>query len=781
MHRLIRWFILNPVAANLIMLLIIVAGVLSLSSMRIEGFPKLPADSLQIDTTFIGAYTEQVDRQITQKIEKALEGLPGIKKIQSTSLEEFSSIMVQRNEGYSLQRLQDDVRARLDSIHDLPQAADKPVITRNDFDFPALIVQLYGDTDHHTLQRLGREMREALLAQPEISKLKGWGESQPELRIEVHPEALEKYKLTISDLVEKIQQSSLTFKAGSLKTDGARIALRADNQSYHYRDFAEIPIYQKSDGSQLLLGDLTEIKDAYEDDDMIVRFNGQPALGMEVLIGRTENLLEIAKVVKKTVERLRTTLPPEVKISIWADSSHYISERLNLLKDNALLGLLLVFVLLSVFLNLKLAFWVAMGVPISIAGTMAVMGTSWVDYSLNDITTFGFIIALGILVDDAVVVGESVFEERKRYKDPVKGTVRGVRRVATATIFGILTTVAAFFPLMLIDNALGKIMASFSGVVILTLLFSLFESKFILPAHLAAISMEDRNKVSWPSRFWRGVQNFVQNNLDAFIQKIYKPVLEWSLKQRYAIFVLFIAVAALGLGLIDKGKIQTVFFPDIPEQVINVNVEMDTRAPYRLTLNNANHIEDMANRLNEEWVERHGLLEKPIKHILVVVSGAFMVEIYAELTPSTARPELDTLEILQQWQTRVGRLEGTTELTFSASEETGGGFAIDLYSKDEERLRAASQEILAYLQEIKGVSNLRDALKNGKPELYLKIKPEARHLGFSSETLAIQIGQSFGGAEVQRVQRDRQEVRVIVKSPQESRNTIADLDRKSVV
>ncbi len=281
MHRLIRWFVLNPVAANLIMLLIIVAGIFTMSSMRIEGFPKLPADSLQIDTLFAGAYTEQVDQQITQKIEKALEGLPGIKKIHSTSLEGFSSIMVQRNEGYSLQRLQDDVRARLDGIYTLPQMADKPVITRNDFDFPALIVQLYGDTDQHTLQRLGREVREELLAQPEISKLNGWGESQPEIRIEIHPETLEKYDLTISDLVEKIQQSSLTFKAGSLKTEGARIALRADHQGYYYRDFAEIPVHQKSDGSQLLLGDFAEIKDGYKDDDTIVRFNGQPALGDE--------------------------------------------------------------------------------------------------------------------------------------------------------------------------------------------------------------------------------------------------------------------------------------------------------------------------------------------------------------------------------------------------------------------------------------------------------------------------------------------------------------------
>ncbi|NOZ51972.1 MAG: efflux RND transporter permease subunit [Gammaproteobacteria bacterium] len=772
---LIRWFIRNPVAANLIMLLIIIAGIFTMTSMRIEGFPKLPADSIQIDTIFIDAYTEQVDRQITQKIEKALEGLPGIKKIQSTSLDGFSSILVQKNPGYSLQQLQDDVRVRLDGIYNFPQAADKPVITRNDFDFPALIVQLYGDSDPDTLQRLGRELREALLAQPEISKLNLWGERKPELRIEVRPEILEKYDLTTRDIAEKIQQSSLTFKAGSLKTEGARIALRADSQRYYYRDFVGIPIYQHSDGSQLLLGDVAEVHDSYEDDDVIVRFNGQPALGMEVLIGRTENLLDIADVVKKTVANFQKVLPAEVKLSVWADASHYISDRLGLLKNNALQGLFLVFILLALFLNLKLAFWVAMGIPISIAGAMAVLGSQWMDYSLNDITTFGFIIALGILVDDAVVVGESVFEERKHYRNVIEGTERGVQRVAMATIFGVLTTVAALSPLMLIDSAMGKIMASFSGVVILTLLFSLFESKFILPAHLTRISLEKKRTPSWLLRLWHRLQDFVQQQLDRLIQKIYKPLLGWSLNQRYAILVLFIAVAALGMGLIGKGQIKTVFFPDIPEQVLSVSMEMDARAPYQLTLENANRIEDVANTLNEEWLERFNLDEKPIKHILMVVSGAFMVEVYAELTPPSKHLGLETLDILQQWQGRVGHLEGTTELVFSATEGAAGGFAIDLYSKDEERLRAASQELLAYLEDINGVSNLRDELKNGKPELYLKLKSEARHLGFSNETLASQIGESFGGAEAQRLQRGRQEVRVIVKSRETSRDTIADL------
>jgi multidrug efflux pump subunit AcrB len=775
MHALTRWFIHNPVAANLIMLLILIGGIFTSLSMRIEGFPKLPADTIQIETIFSNAYTEQVDLQVTQKIEKALEGLPGVKKIQSTSLEGLSSIFVQKRAGYGLQRLLNDVRLRLDGIATLPEAAERPVVSRNDFDFPALIVQLAGATDTDTLQRLGRQVREALLARPEISKLNVWGERRPEIQIELRPGVLEQYNLTISDIVSKIQQSSLTFKAGTLKTEGGRIALRADSQAYRYRDFLEIALLVKGDGGRILLGDVAEVSDTFEDDDIIVRFNDLPALGMEVLIGRKENLLDIAAAVKTTVEELQAVMPPEVELSVWADSSDYIAERLTLLQDNALQGLILVFALLALFLHLKLAFWVAMGIPIAVSGALAVMGSPWVDYSLNDITTFGLIIALGILVDDAVVVGESVFTERKRHQDVLQGTAAGAQRVATATIYGVLTTVAALFPMLLIDTALGKVLASFAGVVILALLFSLLESKLILPAHLARISLQSTSKGSWISRTWRKLQGFVQNKLDTFIHKIYRPGLEWSLQQRYAVLVLFITFATLGLGLISAGKIKTIFFPEIPGQVISVNMEMDARAPYRLTLTNADRIEAVARELNEELAAAHGLKEKPIRHILAVVTGAFAVELYAELGPVAARETLGTLEILRQWQQRVGQLEGTTQLTFSGTEETAGGFALELYSKNEAALKAASGELMTWLQGIEGVSNLRGELKNGKPELYLQLKPEARHLGFSNETLATQIGQRFGGAEAQRVQRDNQEVKVIVRGKEDSRDTLSDL------
>ncbi len=798
MYTLILWFIRNPVAANLVMVFILAAGFLTLATMRIEAFPKLPADTIVISTTFPGAYAEQIDRQITQKIETALEDLPGVKNIYSSSVDDYSSVSVQKIGSYKLERLLEDVKLRLDSIADFPQEADKPLISRDDYDMPALYVQVYGDTDTYTLQKVGRQVKQALLSQSEISKLNIWGEKTAEVRIEVKPEILEKYQLSLSDIVTKIQQSSLTFKAGSLKTQGAEISLRADSQAYHYNDFARISILKNSNGSQLMLSDIAQIVDAYAENQNIVRFNGEATIGIEVLVGNKDNVLTTAKAVDSTLETLRKTLPADINVIAWGRSDHYIADRLTLLKNNALQGLLLVILILALFLNLKLAFWVAIGIPVSIAGTVAVMGSPWINYSLNEITTFGFIIALGIVVDDAVVIGESVFEERRHLNDPLLGTYNGVKRVATATVFGVLTSIAALLPLLLIHDALGKIFASFAGVVTLTLLFSIFESKCILPAHLATTSLgstKPNTAISSASLFhrllnrisnqWQQLQTFARTGLERCNKKIYRPALKWSLQHRYAVLVLFCTFAILGIGLLSKGLIRTVWFPEIPGQYITINMKMDARAPYSLTLNNVDKIEKIAEELNQKLYTELNLDAPPIKNILTVVIGAYSLEMYAELNnnkgvKTTTKNTTDsigysTLGIMKAWQDRVGQLEGATELIFDATESTGGGFMLNLYSKDEQALKAASAEINKYLRQIKGVRNLRESLTSGKPELYLALKPEAKHLGFDTQILASQIAFHFGGAEVQRIQRDQQEVRVIVKNQLSARDSIVDL------
>ncbi len=774
MHALTNWFIRNPVAANLVMALILFMGVMTALTIRIEGFPRIPAENIEISTYYRGSTAEQVDELITRKIEKGLEGLDGVRSISSTSSAASSMIYVRKSGSQDLQKLLDKIRIRVDSIGDLPQSARRPVIQTGGFDIPALYVNLHGDTDPRTLQKLAERLREQLLAEPELSRLQIWGLHEREMQIEVLPSALERLNLTVAQVAQSIRRNSVDFQSGSLRTAGGDIFLRADNKARFASDYARIPVLERPDGSVVLLGDVAQVTDGFADRDYLFRFNGEPTVGMVVQVGRTENLLTISKVVKETVEEFRQILPPEVQTTVWGDASSYISDRLQLLQTNGFQGLLLVGLMLSLFLNVRLAFWVAMGIPISVMGALAVAGTKWVDYSLNDITTFGLIIALGILVDDAVVVGESVFEERKKHKDPLIGTEAGVRKVAVATVFGVLTTIAAFFPLLMINNPLGKVLAGFSGMVILALLFSLFESKFILPAHLAHIDM-DKEPRNFVSRGWAQVQSVFKRGLAGFRDTIYAPTLRLALIHRYAVLVLFFAMAALGIGLIYKGKVKTTFFPEVPGQVISLSMQMDKRAPFALTRDNILFIQDIGDALNAELAETHSLAQPPIRNIFFQLSDPRSAELYAELTPVADRPGLGILDILRDWQTRVGQLEGTVELSFSGTEELGGGFQIRLFSKDTDLLAKASDEVRAYLDKIEGVSNLRSSLQGGAPELTVRLKPEARHLGFSTETLATQIGYRFGGAEVQKIQRDDQEVRVIVRNATQARNTIDDL------
>ncbi|SDQ32429.1 efflux RND transporter permease subunit [Pseudovibrio sp. Tun.PSC04-5.I4] len=775
MKSLTTWFIRNPVAANLIMAFILIVGVTSLMTVRIEGFPKLPADTITITTTLPNAYTAQVDQQITRKIEKALEGLAGVKNISSSTQPGVSLISVEKNSGYNLQTLLDDIRLKVDSIYNLPKKAERPVIERNDFDMAAMFVQVYGDTDLKTLQTLARKLRNQLLSNPEVSRLKEWGLQNEEVRIGLKPYTLERLNLTISDVMKKIRESSLYFQSGTLKTEGGFISLRADSQAFYKSEFENIPIVQWEDGTATILGDIATISDDFAELETEARFNSQKSIGLEILIGRKDNLITVSGEVKKLISEFEQTLPRGVKVEIFGNSSDYIEARLSLLSSNAVQGLLLVLLLLSLFLNLKLAFWVAMGIPISLAGAFAIGTTGWVDYSLNDITTFGLIIALGILVDDAVIVGESIFEQRKHYKNPLKGTEAGVNKVAVATVFGVLTTIAAFFPMLLMSSPLGKILGSFSGIVILALLFSLFESKFILPAHLAYISLDEGKSKYLPARIWAKIQGVARGGLFWFRDTVYKPTVSFAIKQRYAVLVAFIAVAALVMGLMWKGKIHSVFFPDIPGQYIVVNLKMDPRAPLELTRSNIAVIEETTHTIDQTYAEKQPEIGGVFQGLFRVLNDKSSAVIYAELRPVAERGDVQTADIMRAWRKLVGPLEGVSKLTFSGFGEVGGGFKLRLFAEDPEQLRLASEELQVALAIHRGVSNVRDTFTAGQPEMRLTLKPEARHLGFTPERLATQVGYQFGGGEAQRLQRGSSEVRVIVQNVLDARNTIEDL------
>lgn len=774
MHSLTGWFIRNPVAANLLMAFIIFIGVMTTINIRVEGFPRIPPENITIETYYDDATASQVDELVTQKIEKALEGLSGVRSISSSSENGYSSVTVRRAGGQDLQKLLDKVRLRVDRVYDLPDSIKRPVIDTDDESFAALYINLFGKADQQILQTLAERFKQDLLAEPEVSKLSLFGLHSREMRIEIKPELLRQYNLVVADVMDQIANSSLSFKGGSLKTAGGDILLKTDHKAKFYNQFSAIPVIERADGTSILLGEIATIKDSFADGDYIFRYNGDATIGMEVLVGQKENLINISAVAHRVVEQFKAQLPPCVDLEIWADSSGYISERLQMLRSNGVQGLLLVLLVLSLFLNVRLAFWVAMGIPVAVMGALAVAGSKWVDYSLNDITSFGLIIVLGILVDDAVVVGESVFEERQLTPDPIIGTEKGVAKVAVATVFGVLTTVAAFYPMMLIDNPLGKVLAGFSGIVIFALLFSLLESKLILPAHLAQLNI-GRPARRWPARFWHAVQRFCRASLFAVRDRFYAPLLGIALRHRYTTLLLFIAGGVLGIGLIWTGQVRTVFFPEVPGQMISVNMTMDARAPFHLTRDNIEQVYRQGVAVSEEMQKEAGLAKPPIKAIFVMIPDAGSAQIYAELSPVSQRPGVEVTEVVRRWRQRSGRLEGANQFRISGVEEMGGGFAVNLYARDSHLLKLASDEVKDYLARYDGVSGIRDSLTSGQPQLELKVRPQARNLGFDTRTLAAQIGYAFGGGEVHKVRRDGEEVKVIVVNKRSARDSIADL------
>lgn len=774
MHALSRWFTKNPVAANLLMMLVLIAGIFTIQSIRIEGFPALPPSSVTIDTLYPGASAEQVDQGIARKIEKALEGMPGIKKISSFSEENLSSVSVQKVSGFSMDRFQNEIESRVNAVSNLPRLAERPTITRDEFNVEALLVQVYGNIDDQTLQKMGRDVKDALLAHPKITKMITFGLLSHEIRIEVDDAKLRAHGITLRDVSQAIERASLDYHAGSIDSSAGKVIIRADQKSFNYEEFASIPLLIHADGTRLLVRDVAEVIDGFKKDNRFARFQRTPSVGMLVYTSSKGHLIEVSEAAHDVLEEMRPQLPQGVKVDIWGESSVYMKDRLFLLATNGCQGLLIVFVLLALFLNIKLAFWVAMGIPLSLAGTLVVMGDRFLSYSLNDITTFGMIIVLGILVDDAVVVGESVFETRGEIKDPIEGTIQGVHRVSTATVFGCFTTVAAFYPLLLIKNDIGKIFASFSVVVIVSLIISMLESKLILPAHLAAVNVRSSSSAKGISRFWEKVQSIMSSCLMAVNHGVYRPLLEKALRHRYSTLVIILTLAICGISVIFNGWIRTVFFPEVPGQIITVKLQMRSGSPLNLTMANIIALEKAAEHINTEAMAEFHTEEPPIARLMTAMSGPFKAEIYAELQPEKHRG-LETMATIKRWRNRVGALEGVEELSFSGSFETGGGFIIELGARDDAILQDAVQRFSTALKQIEGIHDIRDDFKQGSPQIRLRLKPEAQHLGLRAVDLASQIGDAFGGLEVQRIQRGSDEVNVYVKYKEQRRRYMRDI------
>ncbi|KLV05178.1 acriflavine resistance protein B [Photobacterium aquae] len=772
MSWLTKWFINNSVGANLLMLAIIASGVMAFSQLRVESFPQIAPSSVVITVEYPGGTAKQIDESVTQRIEESISGIAGIKQVTSQSSAGMSRVVVRKTSSTDLNKLLDDVRNRVNAINGFPAQAEKPKVVRNEFTNLAAFVVVSGHRSDEELQPVARHVEQALRNNPRISNVSNWGSRKPQLIIEPNPAELKELGLSLEDVANMIGEMSLESRTGELISDKGRMVIRGDGYADDLQKLSRLAIVSRPSGT-VYLGDIATLSRGYERSGSIVRNNGINAIALLISTSQTDNLLKVSDAIEETLAEQRRILPADIELNTMADMAPYIEEQLFRLGDNAWQGLLIVVVLLGIFLDVKLAFWVSVGIPVAIAGTLGAMQLT--NYSINDITLFGFILVLGILVDDAVVVGEAIYEQRDKQSDGRTAAWLGVHSVSVATVFGVLTTIAAFSPMLWINNDFAKILAGFSAVVIFALVFSLIESKFILPSHLAQLAV---NKPS--NGLFARVQSAAQGGLEWLNIRVYKPTLEKVLDYKLASLLGFVAMIVLAYGMWATGTIRSAIFPEIPGRYISAKVELEDGAPLPLKSKALAQIEHAMEKVEETLMQDYPLTQSPVVNLLAWSDGYGEVEVTAELT-SEALGILPGNLLTDNWRKETGVIEGAYSVQFSAAEAPAGETYISVSSSDRALAKRVSSQLAQKLAALPGVADVYDNGKNGQPQVRLVLNEYGQQLGLTQVRLAQLAGEAFGEREVYRLLEQGQETKVLLQYPRSERKTLAQLEQTIVL
>jgi multidrug efflux pump subunit AcrB len=802
MKSIASWFAQNPVASNLLMMFLIVGGLASLLRMKVELFPEFSLDVVNVQVIYPGASPEEVEESVCIPIEEEIQGLEGIKEIRSTSIEGSGTVSVEILPGEDVRRVLDDVKTRVDAIDTFPELAEKPIITDLVMRTQVINVAIFGNADEVTLKRLSERVRDDLSALEGISQVQLAGTRPYEISIEVSESALRRWGLSFDDVANAVRGSSLDLSGGSVKTSGGEILLRTPGKAYIGEEFEEIVVLARNDGSRILLRDVAEVVDGFEDTDQSARFNGYPAAMVQVFRVGNESALDVSTIVHEYLARTRPTLPEGISIEPWQDAAVYLQGRLDLLLKNGAQGLLLVFLLLAVFLKFRLAFWVTLGIPISFLGTLIVMPPT--DQSLNMLSVFAFILVLGIVVDDAIVVGENVHREHQRGTAGVGGAVKGVVGVAVPVIFAVLTTIVAFLPMVALPGVTGKFFGIIPMVVIPALFFSLVESQWILPSHLAHQSERlGRLGHVFPFKYWTAFQETFANGFDRFRDSVYKPLLRRAVEWRYVTVATAVAALLATFGIVGGGFVNFVFFPEIESDVLAAQITMPEGTSVDVTKRAIAQLERAAQEMivgidGEGQEGEEGEATPVFSHMMSAIGeqpyatqkgnyrggggivGAQYGEVVIELTPAENR-EFTALELASRWREVAGPVPGAVDVNYDASlMDAGSPISVKFTGHDVESLRSAGDELKAVLASYQGVIDITDSFRGGKLELALDIRPEAEALGLTRNDLALQVRQGFYGEEAQRIQRGRDEVKVMVRYPDRDRRSLYGVESMRV-
>ena len=769
---LIGWFAKNHVAANLLMLGIIGLGIYSLSGqIKKESFPEFIRNQIQVQVAYIGATPEEVEQGVLLRIEEAVKSIEDVSEIRSFAGEGMGSVTIDLDARTVVAEKMDEVKLAVDGISTFPVDTERPIITEQKFRNAVINVQLSGDLDEATMKELADRLREEIVALDEVSYAQVFGSRPFEISIEISENSLRQYGLTLEQVAQVIRLWSIDLPGGSIRSEAGNIRLRATGQAYTGSEYEEIVLLTRPDGTRIHLGDVAVIRDQFAEVQSYSFFNGKRSFGINVMASPEENPIDVSAAVRAFVEKRNRTLPPAAQMTAWSDSSFYLEGRIDMMLKNMALGAILVFIVLGVFLHLKVAAWVIVGLPVAFLGAFMMMPVPFVDVTMNIMSLFAFILVLGIVVDDAIIIAESAYTETEEHGYTLANIVRGAQRVAVPATFGVLTTIMAFTPMLLQSGATSSVAAAIAWIVILCLAFSLVESKLILPSHLAIMHSSHGTR--------RGVSDWVDVKLKRFIETVYKPLLVRAIEYRWTTLSAFIAIAILMIGLVGGGFIRVSFFPEFASDFIMAQVEIQEGAPDELIVDIVQEMTDSLREVDGDLKAEYGFEEDVVKNVFAYVqngrSGRFQVEL-AKLENRTV--DIDMRELEYRWREKVGEIAGTTELRISSANRMGGGppVAFRLTGRSITQVEAAADELAEHLKTYDGLFEVESSAASGPEELRLTVRPEAAAMGVTLSGLARQVRQAFYGAEAQRIQRGDSDVRVMVRYPRSERKSIGNLE-----
>ncbi len=779
MNGVIDWFARNHVAANLLVVGIFVAGLMGLWSGKREVFPSVSSDMISVSVVYRGAAPSEVEQGVCIKIEEAIQGIEGIKKILSTATEGLGTTRAELVPGTDIPEALEEIKSAVEAIDTFPQLTEKPVIEEIVVEKQVINVAIAGEVGAMALRQFAELVRDDLTAIPDITQVRLANARPYEISIEVSPSALRQHGLTFDAVAAAIRSSSVDLPGGGIKTNGGEILLRSIHQAYRGEDFESILLMVREDGTRVLVKDVCRVIDGFRESDQESLFDGKPCLMVQVFRVGNQNALTISSKVQ--------------------DAS-YLRSRQELLVKNGFFGLALVFATLALFLRFGLAAWVSVGLFVSFMGTLWLMPI--IDVSINLLSLFAFILVLGIVVDDAIVVSENIHSHQQRDGFSLLSAIRGTQEVGKPVIFAVLTTVAAFLPLVMVPGNTGKIMRGIPLVVIPTLLFSLVESLLVLPCHLShrAPAPFHGNGAGLRS-FWGKLQGAFTSRLEDFVHRTYRPFLQVAIEWRYVTLACCLGVFLLTLGLMGGGWVRFQFFPPVEGDNVAAILTMPEGTSSQETLRAVHALESSAQRVRAEAdvslssegpsptsVFRHTLSsigqqpffktqQEGAGKFVPDVSNAHLGEVHVELVPSEERVGTSSYQLASAWRDATQPIPGVESLKFTASIFSAGEpINLQITGRDFALLEQAGNELQKILARYPGVKDISDTLKAGKSEIQLEIKPRAEVLGLSQAELGRQVRQAFYGEEVQRIQRGRDDMRVMVRFPKIDRSRISTLE-----